>query len=149
MQQKLEIPRDACVLVGDGRKALLIRNEGDALHPNLQLERLLEAPDNPPTHLQGTDRPPRAVISGRRSAIEQTDWHELAEAQFAKDTVVALEEVCSRRNVAAIVIVAPPRSLAYIRKALPEALHRLVIMEINKDLTKIPVYEIERHLTGN
>jgi protein required for attachment to host cells len=147
VQQKLKIPHDACVIVGDGRKALLLRNEGDELHPNLQLERLLEAPENPPTRLQGTDKPARAVMSGRRSAVEQTDWHELAEAQFANESVAALEDVCSNRNVGAIVIVAPPRSLANIRTALPAPLHRLVIAEIDKDLTKMPVYEIERHLT--
>jgi protein required for attachment to host cells len=147
VQQKLKIPHDACVIVGDGRKALLLRNEGDELHPNLQLERLLEAPENPPTRLQGADKPARAVISGRRSAVEQTDWHELAEAQFANESVAALEDVCSSRNVEAIVIVAPPRSLASIRTALPAPLHRLVIAEVDKDLTKIPVYEIERHLT--
>lgn len=148
MQQKLAIPHDACVLVGDGRKALLLRNQGDELHPNLQLERLLEAPENPPTRLQGTDKPARAVISGRRSAVEQTDWHELAEAQFASDTVAALEDVCRHRKVGAIVIVAPPRALANLRSALPAPLHRLVIAEIGKDITKMPVYEIERHLAG-
>ncbi|WP_457093414.1 host attachment protein [Microvirga sp. P5_D2] len=147
MQQKLAIPHDACVLVADGRKALLLRNEGDELHPNLQLEHLLEAPENPPTRLQGTDKPARAVISGRRSAIEQTDWHEVAEVRFASDTVAALKDVCSHRNVGAVIIVAPPRALANLRSALPAPLHRVVMAEIAKDLTKIPVYEIERHLT--
>jgi hypothetical protein len=31
---------------------------------------------------------------------------------------------------------------------LPAPLHRLVTTEIDKDLTKLTVYEIERHLTG-
>jgi protein required for attachment to host cells len=148
VHQKLKIPHDACVLVGDGRKALLLRNNGDELHPNLQLERLLEAAENPPTRLQGTDRPARAVMGGRRSAIEQTDWHARAETQFASDMASALEDVCNRRKVPAIVIVAPPRALADLRSALPDPLHRLVTTEIDKDLTKLTVYEIERHLTG-
>ncbi|HTO65983.1 MAG TPA: hypothetical protein VMM15_32565 [Bradyrhizobium sp.] len=37
---KLKIPHDAFVLVGDGRKALFLRNEGDEKFPNLKAERL-------------------------------------------------------------------------------------------------------------
>jgi protein required for attachment to host cells len=148
VRQKLKIPHDSCVLVGDGRKALVLRNQGDELHPNLQLERLIEAPENPPTHLQGSDRPGRAVMGGRRSAVDQTDWHEVAEASFAKDVASALQDVCSHRSVKALVIVAPPRALASLRTALPDSLSSLVVAEVDNDLTKIPVHEIERHLTG-
>ena len=43
---KLRIPHDAFVLVGDGRKALFLRNDGDEKFPNLkveQVEKVLEA----------------------------------------------------------------------------------------------------------
>lgn len=149
MRRKLRIPHDGYVLVGDGRKGLVLRNEGDELHPNLQLEQLLEAPENPPTHLQGTDKPPRAGYGARRSGIEQTDWHDLAEAKFAKDLVSTLEGVCRQKKVESIVIVAPPRTLAQLRDALPASVQRLVVAEIDKDLTKIPVHEIEQHLTAS
>jgi protein required for attachment to host cells len=36
---KLRIPHDAFVFVGDGRKALFLRNEGDEKFPNLKTER--------------------------------------------------------------------------------------------------------------
>ena len=52
----LRIPHDAYVFVGDGRKALLLRNEGDAQYPNLKTENVYEN-DNPPTREQGTDKP--------------------------------------------------------------------------------------------
>src|SRR5215467_14615722 len=35
---KLEIPHDAFVLVGDGHKALFLRNAGDAKFPDLRIE---------------------------------------------------------------------------------------------------------------
>ena len=66
---KLKIPHDGLVFVGDGRKALFLRNEGDEKYLNLKTERVLEQ-DNPPTHEQGTDRPGhlgKAAGSGRRS----------------------------------------------------------------------------------
>ena len=52
----LKIPHNAFVFVGDGRKALFLRNDGDAKFPNLRIEKVFEN-ENPPTHEQGTDRP--------------------------------------------------------------------------------------------
>src|SRR5208337_1796611 len=69
---KLSIPHDAFVFVGDGRKALFLRNEGDEVFPNLVTERVF-VDDNPPTHEQGTDRPGRAFPSAHaigHSAME-------------------------------------------------------------------------------
>jgi len=68
--------------VADGRKALLLRNVGNELHPSLMLEASFDAPPNPRTHEQGTDTPGRAITLGRRSAMEQTDWHLRAEEAF-------------------------------------------------------------------
>src|SRR3974390_646401 len=70
------IPRDAYVFVGDGRKALFLRNTGDEKFTNFVTERVL-VDENPPTHDQGTDRPGRGFASAgatRRSAMESTDW---------------------------------------------------------------------------
>ena len=53
---KLAIPHDGFVFVGDGRKSLFLRNEGDEKFPNLVTARVL-VDENPPTHEQGTDRP--------------------------------------------------------------------------------------------
>ena len=53
---KLKIPHNAFVFVGDGRKALFLRNEGDEMYPNLKMERVFQDV-NPPTHEQGSERP--------------------------------------------------------------------------------------------
>jgi protein required for attachment to host cells len=148
MSRKLKIPRDGLVLVCDGRKALMLRNRGDDHYPNLQVERVLEASETAPTHLLGSDKPPRTIMAGQRSTIEQTDWHDLAEQRFAGEVASALEELCRQQTVEAIVVVAPPRTLAELRKTLPEQVSRRVTAEIDKDLTKHPVYEIEQYLTG-
>jgi hypothetical protein len=54
MMLKPAIPRDAYVFVGDGQKALFLRNEGDEKFPNLVTEKVFAEKD-PPTHLQGFD----------------------------------------------------------------------------------------------
>jgi protein required for attachment to host cells len=75
---KLRIPHNAYVFVGDGRKALFLRNDGDEKFPNLRTEKVFED-ENPPSHEQGSDRPGRVsenALRGRRGAVEPTDWHD-------------------------------------------------------------------------
>jgi protein required for attachment to host cells len=135
-------------LVGDGRKALFLRNDGDEKFPNLKTERVF-AEENPPTHEQGTDRPGRGHESGgthRRSSIEQTDWHHLEEHRFVERVAAALEDVVRRNHTPALVIVAPPKTLADLRRAFHADVQKKIIAEIGKDLTKHPVGEIETHL---
>src|SRR5262249_50313054 len=56
MTNKMSIPHAAIVFVGDGRKALFLRNDGDKKSPNLKTEQVF-ADKNPATHDQGSDRP--------------------------------------------------------------------------------------------
>jgi protein required for attachment to host cells len=146
----LKIPHNAFVFVGDGRKALFLRNEGDEKYPNLKTENVFEDV-NPSTHEQGTERPGRvskAQHSGQRSAVEPVDWHDIEEHRFVKQVAAKMEQVVRQKRAPALVVVAPPKTLADLRAAFHSDVQALVIAEINKDLTKHPVGEIERHLTG-
>ncbi len=74
---RVRIHNKAWVLIGDGRKALILHNEGDA--DLLDLRRTsVRVEDNPPTREQGSDAPGRAYgAGGIHSAVETTDWHDL------------------------------------------------------------------------
>ena len=147
---KLALPHDAFVFVGDGRKALFLRNAGDAKFPNLVMEQVF-ADANPATHDQGSDRPGRSEASAhssQRSAMEPTDWHEIEEHRFVQRVSAALETLVRRIDPPALVIVAPPRALADLRQALHADVKARLIAEIDKDLTKLPVWEIEKHVVG-
>jgi protein required for attachment to host cells len=148
MGSALKLPHEAWVLVCDGRKALFLRNEGDRLFPNLKVRQVLHGKDNPATHEQGTDRPGRVAMGTHRSATEQTDWHEIAEHRFASEISAALARLHHAEPLAGLVIVAPPRTLADLRHALPKDVRAAVLEEIDKDLTKMPADAIERHLTA-
>lgn len=98
---KLSIPHNALVFVGDGQKALFLRNIGDEKFLNLTTERVF-TDVNPPSHEQGTDRPGRGVESAgthRRSGMEMTDWHELEKHRFVDRVASALEGVVRSENV--------------------------------------------------
>jgi protein required for attachment to host cells len=147
----LKIPHDAFVFVGDGRKALFLRNEGDEKFPNLKTENVFEDV-NPSTHAQGSEQPGRvskALHSSQRSAVEAVDWHDIEEHRFAKQVAAKLEQIAREKKIPALVVVAPPKTLADLRSAFHSDVQALIMAEVNKDLTKHPVGEIERHLTAS
>jgi protein required for attachment to host cells len=147
---KIAIPHDAFVLVGDGSKALFLRNAGDEKFPNLKTERVF-VDDNPPTHEQGTDRPGRSfqrTTANYRSSMEQTDWHDLEKHRFAERVAGAMEKLVRERKPAALVVAAPPRTLADLRGAFHKDVKSRIIAEIDKDLTHLPIDEIEKHIVG-
>ena len=147
---RISLPQNAYVFIGDGSKALFLRNSGDEKFPNLVTERVFEE-ENPATHEQGTDRPGRAfkrAKTNRRSGMDTTDWHNLEEQRFAKRVATAMQELVRERSVKALVVVAPPRTLAELRSAFHAEVKSRIIAEVDKDLTNHPVSEIERHLTG-
>ncbi|EKS29730.1 host attachment protein [Afipia felis] len=144
---KLKLRPASLVLVADGTKALFLRNAGDDVYPNLVVARAFKD-DNPPTRDQGTDRPGRVHESATtgRSALETTDWHVVEEHRFVETTAASLSRYVENEGVRSIVIIAPPRVIGDLRKALPETIRKHILAEIEKDLTKQPIYEIEKYL---
>lgn len=139
------VPHNALLLVGDGQKALFLRNKGNAKRVDLVVERIL-ARDNPPTREQGTDRPGRSSASPgvARSAMEEADWHHLAKDRFADELADALYRHAHANLFDQLVIIAPPKILGNLRKAFHPEVAERVAAEIPKELTSHPVAEIER-----
>ena len=139
------VPHNALLLVGDGQKALFLRNKGNANRVDLVVERIL-ARDNPPTREQGTDRPGRSSASPgvARSAMEEADWHHLAKDRFADELADALYRHAHANLFDQLVIIAPPKILGNLRKAFHPEVAERVAAEIPKELTSHPVAEIER-----
>ncbi len=148
--KKLTIPHDAFVFVGDGRKALFLRNEGDEKFLNLKTERVF-VDQNPPAREQGTDKPGRAFpsVGTQRSAMEPTDWHDIEEHRFAERASGAIERLMRARSAPARVVAAPPRTLADLRAALRPDVKARIVLEINRDFVNQPVWEIERHVVAS
>ena len=145
----IRLPHRAVVFVGDGRKALFLLNEGTALEPRLEVARVFED-ENPPTHEQGSDRPGRARsgIATSRSAMEQTDSHDIEKHRFARTVASALNSLLQQSRAEQVVIVAPPRTLADLRRSFSPAVEKLIVAEIAKDLTGLTVSDISQYLTA-
>jgi len=144
----LLIHKDEWVVVCDGKKALVLSNIGDAKFPNLKTLEVLEHKDLA-THELGADKPGRAFssVGHGRSAVGQTDWHDQAEHDFLVKLAHRLDAAVTAGKTKAVIIVAPPRALGVLRPAYSHALKAAVRAEVDKDLVKMPVGEIEKHLT--
>jgi protein required for attachment to host cells len=146
---RLKIDQGDWVIVCDGKKALLLENVGDAVFPNLKTKEVHEHAV-PKTHEQGTDAPGRAFssVGEVRSAMEQTDWHDQSERAFLEDLAGRLDAAVAAGETNAVIIVAPPRALGVIRQAYSPRLRQALRAEVDKDLVRMPVHEIEKHLVG-
>ena len=137
------------VVVCDGAKALILENTGDIKSPNLKTREVFEQNDLP-THLLGTDKPGRThnSVGHGSSAVTQTDWHNQTEQVFLTHLAQRLDTEVAAGKVKSLILVASPRALGMIRHAYSHALRGAIRAEIDKDLVKHPVHDIEKHLTA-
>ena len=146
----LKVHYGAWVMVGDGKKALFLHNEGDA--EILNLRRLdVEEKANPATRDQGSDAPGRghSPVGTRGGSMGGTDFHQVEEDRFAAHVAGRINAAAQENGFKEIVIVAPPKCLAEIRRDLSAEAQRRVVCEIPKDYTHHPIPEIEKLLAGH
>ena len=156
----MQIPHNAYVLVADGSKLLFFRNEGDADYPKLEVEMEREE-ENPKDSDQGRSEPGRTFSSNRgdprsggygstvgaaRSAYSETDFHQLQKDNFAHETAEMLKKKALANAFDKLIVVAPPRTLGELRKHYHKEVEARIAGEVAKDLTNMPVAEIEKLL---
>ncbi|MEM5519578.1 host attachment family protein [Sulfitobacter sp. AS59] len=133
------------VLIADGEKALFMVNETDAEDPFLQVFRE-EEQDNPPNRDQAANRRGRFNDgpSVHRSAVDDTDWHQLSKDRFAHELSEILYKQVHKGKFERIVLVAPPKTLGELRDEMHQEVAAKVVGEIPKTLTNHPMDEIEK-----
>ncbi len=146
---KLLIHHDEWVVVCDGAKALVLQNTGDVRFPNLKTIAVYEQKDLPTREI-GADKPGRTHSSAGSgsSSVTQTDWHNQAEQAFLTHLAQKLDAAVAVGKAKSIILAASPRALGMIRPAYSHALRAAIRTEVDKDLVRLPVYEIEKHLSG-
>ncbi len=132
------------VLIADGEKALFLRNDGDEQNLNLNVVRQ-EQQENPPNREQAANRPGRMQDNGvqQRSAMADTDWHQLAKERFADDLADILYRCAHRGDFERIVLTASPQVLGELRHKMHKEVESRVVGEIPKTLTNHPLDKVE------
>ncbi|HLH11285.1 MAG TPA: host attachment protein [Methylovirgula sp.] len=145
----MKIGHGDLILVCDGRKALLLENEGDEMLAKFATREVHEYEEQRTSDL-GTDKPGRyqEMATGARSAVQQTDFHDQQETIFLDRLSARLDGLLKNGKAHHFIIVAPPRALGALRKAYSPAVRKAIRAEVDHDLIHLPVPEIEARLTG-
>ena len=146
----MALPNQALVLVADGKKLLFLRNHGDQNQIDLRTEAHDQREDRKNSEIK-TDAPgaigQSAGYSGR-VAYEETDFHQQEEDLWVKDAAEELKKRALRNDFDSLVIVAPPKALGVLRKALHKEVERRILFTCNKEMTDRPIPDIEELLVG-
>lgn len=141
---RMKIANGTWILVGDGRRAMVLRNDGLAEMPNLHCISNKEQ-SNPANRDIGSDAPGRAFASvgAMRSSMAETDWHDQEERRFAARLAADLNAAAHDGRYRDLIVVAPPRILAELREDLSVEARACLRAEIDKDLTRHTIADIE------
>jgi len=145
----MPLPHDALVLVADGRKMLFFRNHGDENQIDLRTEAHEERKDRKDRDYY-TDAPGTMKQSGGygRPAMDETDFHQQEEDRWIKDAADELKKRVLRGDFEALAIIAPPRALGTLRKALHKEVEKRIVCTVNKEMSGRPIPDIEALLNG-
>ena len=137
--------KDTLIVVTDSEKALFIRNLTDHQDPNFEVVGE-ERQENPPDSVQAAGKPGRRADTGygHRSALDETDWHELAKERFAKELSDILYAEAHKGAFERLVIAASPQVLGVLRNEMHKEVVDKIVSEISKTLTNHPIDKIEK-----
>ena len=145
----MTIPKNALVLVADGRKMLFLRNKGKGQQIELVTEAHHERDDRKNSEIKSDAAGAGAQSGGHgRPAMEETDFHQQDEDRYAADAADQLRIRALAGDYDALVIVAPPRTLGELRKHLHKDVEKRVVMELAKEMTDRPLPDIAAMLMG-
>jgi protein required for attachment to host cells len=147
----MPLPRNALVLVADGRKMLFFRNQGD----ENQIDLRTEAHDA--RGYQRKDRDIKTDAPGTvkqsfgfgRSTYEEPDFQQQEEDRWVKDAADELKTRVLRNDFDALAIVAPPKALGVLKKCLHKEVERRIVCTVDKEMTGRPIPDIEALLNGH
>ncbi|HEV7345843.1 MAG TPA: host attachment protein [Devosia sp.] len=138
------------ILLADGAQARVLENTG----PGKGLKQV-EGLDWDIEPLQNqdivSDRPGRSFSSvgqGRSAMEPRTDPVAHRETEFVKAVAATLDRKQQAGAFDRLVIAAAPIALGDLRKALSPQLKKLVVAELNKDLTNLPTAQLDQHFDG-
>ena len=142
------LPKRTWILVADGTRGRVLKDEGrgGGLAPALDhgFHHAIE-----PEHEMGSERPGHGHQSagGARFAIEpRADWSRSEHHQFAHELARMIELHAQANEFDRLVLIAPPRTLGELRRALGHESRARLHGEINKDLTEHSVQTVAEHL---
>ena len=128
------VPNAALVVVADGQKAILLRNEGQGGEVSLREERRLTPKDlasEGPSGSRPEDQTPK-----------QTN-----EATFAKQLAESLYQMHHAGDYQSLVLIADPQTLGQLRDTMHKTVAGSIAFTLSKDYTNESAQNIAKHLS--
>lgn len=144
-------PKTTWFLVADGARARIYATEGRALDLKPVFAHEFAAPTRAPNRAADSDKPGRSFDSagqGRHAMEREVNWQTHEKQMFSKALARELEQGANRNAYDRLVLVAAPEILGFLRDDLGKNAARLVVAEINKDLTHLDALRLSEHLGG-
>jgi len=146
--KKISIKEHDFVLVCDGRKALLLQNDGDQKFPRLSVVEIIEQSLSPDRDYHRHEPGPvQQSCNPRRGRVEQVDHHDQAERAFLQRLASHLTNLLAGTKQCKLFIVAPARALGMLRPRYTPSIRHALKAEVKGDLVSFPVYKIEEMLS--
>ena len=140
------------ILVADGGRAHVVAVTFDAEGRHLETVTEMQA-DNRSSREIASDKPGRGFNNPggnqqRHAMPPSTDPHEHAQMEFVDDVVNYLTDKRKHGKFDNLIVIAPPKVMVEVRNKMPKPLAEALDGEIVKDLTKIPLDDLPKHLSG-
>jgi protein required for attachment to host cells len=145
----LDKPKATWIVVADGSRARILRQEQGEHDLRSVLDHDLMAPSRAHTSQMKSDRPGESRPGGQngpRAMAPPTDWHRHAKHEFAREVAHVLDEAAARHDFAHLVLIAPPQALGELRACLSKTTLHTVVAQVHKDLTTLSAHELPEHL---
>ncbi len=135
------------VVVADGARAHFYASDGVSLTPALDHD--IAVPTRSAARDAQSDRPGRSFDSagqGRHAMEPPTEWKTQEKRVLAHAVADELSEAAMKHSFDRLVVVAPPEMLGELRQAFDKTVGQMVVAEIGKDLTHMPIHQLPQHL---
>jgi len=136
------------IVIADGSRARIVVRREDGKGFDIVSEAVSEEAHTPSREIWA-DRPGQAqesAYTGHHSIEPRRDPHEERKAAFIRGVAVQLNQAAGDKRFDNLILFAPPRCLGELRDALDDAVRRKIKASAPKDLTKLPLDELPRHL---
>jgi protein required for attachment to host cells len=131
------------IAIADGEHARFVQPDAN------NVLRTIGSIDSAAAHLRsrdiGSDRPGRSFESANpahHAVGERHDLHRMANDRFVRSVARQLNEAAARNEFDELLLVAPPRALHELHKALDPATKARLVGTLERDLVKTPDHEL-------
>lgn len=148
----MTLPNNALVLVADGRKALFLRNQGDARQIDLRTTSHQEYKDRKDSDIKtdASGQSPAPAGTGLAGGtMGEPNFHQQEKDRFAQDLAESINDMALAGKFDALVIIAPAKTMGELRSHWHSEVSKRIIGEHVKEMTDRPVQAIEALLVGD